>query len=156
MYPRTSSIGSPNRVRTISDFRIVTRATLRIRNSGGGARATNSPSRSRYWGRIQLRSACDFTPATCFRRNTATLFSSHATAHGIGLRSSAATSPWVSPNENGTVKSVDPLITGFIENNNYLGRPADLLVLKDGSMLISDDFNGAVYRVTCDGASVGR
>src|SRR5213083_1463365 len=44
---------------------------------GWGARATNSPSRSRYWGRIQLRSACDFTPATCFRRNTATLFSSH-------------------------------------------------------------------------------
>jgi hypothetical protein len=47
-------------------------------------------------------------------------------------------------------------ITGFIENNNYLGRPADLLVLKDGSMLISDDFNGAVYRVTYDGATVGR
>jgi glucose/arabinose dehydrogenase len=62
----------------------------------------------------------------------------------------------VSLNENGTVKSVDPFITGFIENNNYLGRPADLLVLKDGSMLISDDFNGAVYRVTYDGASVAR
>jgi glucose/arabinose dehydrogenase len=52
--------------------------------------------------------------------------------------------------------SVDPFITGFIENNNYLGRPADLLVLKDGSMLISDDFNGAVYRVTYDGANVAR
>src|SRR6516165_6828144 len=62
----------------------------------------------------------------------------------------------VSLNENGTVKSVDPFITGFIENNNYLGRPADLLVLKDGSMLISDDFNGAAYRVTYDGASVAR
>jgi glucose/arabinose dehydrogenase len=62
----------------------------------------------------------------------------------------------VSLNENGTVKSVDPFITGFIENNNYLGRPADVLVLKDGSMLISDDFNGSVYRVTYDGASVGR
>jgi glucose/arabinose dehydrogenase len=62
----------------------------------------------------------------------------------------------VSLNENGTVKSVDPFITGFIENNNYIGRPADLLVLKDGSMLISDDFNNAVYRVTYDGASVAR
>jgi glucose/arabinose dehydrogenase len=62
----------------------------------------------------------------------------------------------VSLNEDGTVKSVDPLITGFIENNNYIGRPADLLVLKDGSMLISDDFNGAVYRVTYDSATVGR
>jgi glucose/arabinose dehydrogenase len=62
----------------------------------------------------------------------------------------------VSLNENGTVKSVDPFITGFIENNNYIGRPADLMVLKDGSMLISDDYNGAVYRVTYDGASVAR
>jgi glucose/arabinose dehydrogenase len=62
----------------------------------------------------------------------------------------------VSLNETGTVKSVDPFITGFIENNNYLGRPADVLVLKDGSLLISDDFNGAVYRVTYDSASVGR
>jgi glucose/arabinose dehydrogenase len=62
----------------------------------------------------------------------------------------------VSLNENGTVKSVDPFITGFIENNNYLGRPADVLVLKDGSLLISDDFNGAVYRVSYDAASAGR
>src|SRR5262249_25334326 len=62
----------------------------------------------------------------------------------------------VSLNENGTVKSVDPFITGFIENNNYLGRPADLLVLKDGSMLISDDYNGALYRVTYDSTTVGR
>jgi glucose/arabinose dehydrogenase len=62
----------------------------------------------------------------------------------------------VSLNENGTVKSVDPFITGFVEDNSYVGRPADVLVLKDGSMLISDDFNGAVYRVTYDGTSVGR
>jgi hypothetical protein len=31
-----------------------------------------------------------------------------------------------------------------------------MLVLKDGSMLISDAFHGAVYRVTYDGASVAR
>src|SRR5262249_61543119 len=59
-------------------------------------------------------------------------------------------------NENGTGKSVDPFITGFIENNNYIGRPADLIVLKNGSMLISDDYNGAVYRVDYDGAGVAR
>ncbi len=51
-------------------------------------------------------------------------------------------------NKDGTVKSVKPFITGFIENNNYLGRPADLEVMKDGSLLISDDYNGAVYRVS--------
>ena len=50
--------------------------------------------------------------------------------------------------EDGTVKSIEPFITGFIENNNYVGRPADVEFVKDGSMLISDDFNGAVYQVT--------
>jgi len=50
--------------------------------------------------------------------------------------------------EDGAVKSIEPFITGFIENNNYVGCPADVEFVKDGSMLISDDFNGAVYRVT--------
>ena len=62
----------------------------------------------------------------------------------------------VSLNDDGTVKSVDPFLTGFIEDNKYLGRPADVMVLKDGSMLISDDFNGAVYRVGYDAASVSK
>jgi hypothetical protein len=68
-----------------------------------GARATNSPSRSRYWGCIQPRSACGSTPATCSRRNTAMPSWSRATAHGIGGDIAV-----VSLNENGTVKSVDP------------------------------------------------
>jgi glucose/arabinose dehydrogenase len=51
-------------------------------------------------------------------------------------------------NKDGTVKSVEPFLTGFIENNDYLGRPVDVQVLKDGSMLVSDDWNGCVYRVT--------
>jgi len=29
-----------------------------------------------------------------------------------------------------------------------LGRPTDLLVLPDGSMLISDDQNGVIYKIT--------
>lgn len=51
-------------------------------------------------------------------------------------------------NKDGTVKSVEPFLTGFIENNNYLGRPVDVLQLKDGSLLVSDDWNGAIYRIT--------
>jgi glucose/arabinose dehydrogenase len=51
-------------------------------------------------------------------------------------------------NPNGTVKSVEPFITGFIVDNNYIGRPVDMEWLKDGSMLLSDDYNGAVYRIT--------
>jgi glucose/arabinose dehydrogenase len=51
-------------------------------------------------------------------------------------------------NPDGTVKSVEPFITGFLVNNNYIGRPVDIELMKDGSILISDDWNGAVYRVT--------
>ncbi len=32
-----------------------------------------------------------------------------------------------------------------------LGRPVDVLFLKDGSMLVSDDHANAIYRVTYEG-----
>jgi glucose/arabinose dehydrogenase len=51
-------------------------------------------------------------------------------------------------NKDGTVKSVEPFITGFIVDNKYIGRPVDVQPMKDGSLLISDDYDGAVYRVT--------
>src|SRR5215475_2386497 len=50
--------------------------------------------------------------------------------------------------KDGKMKSMEPLITGFLENNNYVGRPVDVLQMKDGSILVSDDWNGAVYRVS--------
>jgi glucose/arabinose dehydrogenase len=51
------------------------------------------------------------------------------------------------PDGKGGAK-VEPFMTGFVENNNYLGRPVDFLVLKDGSMLVSDDHAGAIYRIS--------
>ena len=52
-------------------------------------------------------------------------------------------------NKDGSVKSVEPFITGFLQpDNNYVARPVDVMNMPDGSMLISDDWNGAVYRVT--------
>ena len=42
-------------------------------------------------------------------------------------------------NGDGTFRSMEPFITGFIQNNNYVGRPVDVLPMKDGSMLVSDD-----------------
>jgi glucose/arabinose dehydrogenase len=59
-------------------------------------------------------------------------------------------------NKNGTVKSIKPFLTGFIQNNAYIGRPVDVEVLKDGSLLVSDDYAGAVYRVTYEGAKAAR
>ena len=46
---------------------------------------------------------------------------------------------------------MEPFLTGLVENNQYLGRPADVMVMKDGSMLVSDDHNGAIYRITYKG-----
>ena len=46
------------------------------------------------------------------------------------------------------MKSQEPFLTGFVEDNKYIGRPVDVLQMKDGSLLVSDDWNGAVYRIT--------
>ena len=59
-------------------------------------------------------------------------------------------------NKDGSVKSWEPFITGFIQNNDYIGRPVDVLPMKDGSLLIADDFAGAVYRVSYDGKLASR
>jgi glucose/arabinose dehydrogenase len=57
-------------------------------------------------------------------------------------------------NPNGTVKSWEPFMTGFLQDNNYIGRPVDVEVMKDGSLLVSDDFAGAVYRISYDSRRV--
>jgi glucose/arabinose dehydrogenase len=57
-------------------------------------------------------------------------------------------------NKNGSVNSMEPFLTGFLADNNYLGRPADVEVMRDGALLVSDDWNGAVYRVTSGRESV--
>src|SRR5882672_10483318 len=59
-------------------------------------------------------------------------------------------------NKDGTVRSSEPFITGFLKDNNYIGRPVDLVVMKDGSLLISDDYAGAVYRVSYGGRVAAR
>ena len=52
----------------------------------------------------------------------------------------------------GKVARVEPFVQGWLQvdgagRETVLGRPADMLVLPDGSLLISDDFGGAIYRV---------
>jgi glucose/arabinose dehydrogenase len=59
-------------------------------------------------------------------------------------------------NRDGTVKSVEPFITGFLHNNEYWGRPVDVHIMKDGSLLVSDDYAGAVYRVTYGAADKAK
>ena len=50
--------------------------------------------------------------------------------------------------KDGSVKSSEVFLTGFLENNKYLGRPVDVQQMADGSLLVSDDWNGAIYRIS--------
>jgi len=52
------------------------------------------------------------------------------------------------PDGKGGIAKMEPFLTGLVENNEYLGRPVDVLVMKDGSLLVSDDHNGAIYRIS--------
>jgi glucose/arabinose dehydrogenase len=47
-----------------------------------------------------------------------------------------------------TVEKYEEFATGWMEDERAWGRPVDLLVMPDGSLLISDDAANAVYRVT--------
>lgn len=45
--------------------------------------------------------------------------------------------------------SYEPFATGWLKpDGKVTGRPVDLLVLADGSLLVSDDHAGAIYRIT--------
>ena len=50
--------------------------------------------------------------------------------------------------KDGKVTRVQPFLTGFLDGQTTLGRPADVQPMRDGSLLVSDDDNGVIYRVT--------
>ena len=53
--------------------------------------------------------------------------------------------------EEGTA-ATEPFAEGWLdENGEYLGRPVDVAQLRDGSILVSDDLAGAIYRIWYEG-----
>lgn len=46
--------------------------------------------------------------------------------------------------------TIEPFMTGFLDENanTFSARPSYLLPLEDGSLLVSDEHNGAVYRIS--------
>lgn len=44
--------------------------------------------------------------------------------------------------------SYEPFAKGWLLGNSAWGRPVDLEVMPDGSLLVSDDRNGVIYRIT--------
>lgn len=49
--------------------------------------------------------------------------------------------------QNNRAVSYEPFVSGWLEGESAWGRPADVLVMADGSLLIADDQAGAIYRV---------
>ncbi|AEG94515.1 PQQ-dependent sugar dehydrogenase [Ramlibacter tataouinensis] len=56
----------------------------------------------------------------------------------------------VRPDAGGGKASVTPFVTGFLDerNDSFSGRPVYMLQMPDGSMLLSDEQMGAIYRIS--------
>lgn len=58
---------------------------------------------------------------------------------------------------NGKV-TIEPFLTGLLDqkSNQFYGRPAYVMQMPDGALLVSDDRNGAVYRISYSAPSPAR
>ena len=55
----------------------------------------------------------------------------------------------VTPDERGNeLSNYQPFMTGFLQGEDVIGRPVAFLPMPDGSLLISDDFANAIYKIT--------
>ena len=54
----------------------------------------------------------------------------------------------VTLNDKGEATSYEPFIDGWLQGQENWGRPVDVLVMPDGALLVSDDYAGAIYRVS--------
>lgn len=69
--------------------------------------------------------------------------------HGSWNRSSKSGYRVMLVHVNGSrVSDQQPFLTGFLDGQRTLGRPVDVQPLQDGSLLVSDDDNGAIYRIS--------
>tara|TARA_B110000444_G_scaffold75889_1_gene71499 strand:+ start:1104 stop:2180 length:1077 start_codon:yes stop_codon:yes gene_type:complete len=56
--------------------------------------------------------------------------------------------------QEGVPVSYERFATGWLQNESVSGRPVDLVVLEDGSMLVSDDHAGKIYRISYTSISI--
>ena len=49
--------------------------------------------------------------------------------------------------ENSKPVSYEVFAEGWLQENKVLGRPVDLEIMQDGSLLVSDDYSGRIYRI---------
>ena len=59
---------------------------------------------------------------------------------------------FVPVSKDGGAGQPQPFAEGWLTGDGeYLGRPVDVAVLLDGSLLVSDDTAGAIYRISYEG-----
>jgi len=54
--------------------------------------------------------------------------------------------------EDGKAVSYEAFAAGWLKGSTASGRPADVLVMPDGALLVSDDKAGRIYRISYEGA----
>lgn len=73
-------------------------------------------------------------------------------AHGSWNRTKASGGlvNFVPVKADGTAGALEVFAEGWLDDatGTYRGRPVDVAVMKDGSLLVSDDYAGAIYRIT--------
>lgn len=54
----------------------------------------------------------------------------------------------ITVNPDGSNAKVEPFLTGFLDGNEFWGRPVDVMQMRDGALLVSDEENGAIFRIS--------
>lgn len=64
----------------------------------------------------------------------------------------------VRPSGDGKSAKVTPFLTGFLDAkaNTFSGRPAYILQMPDGALLVSDEQMGAIYRISYSGSTAKK
>jgi glucose/arabinose dehydrogenase len=58
--------------------------------------------------------------------------------------------------ENGSPVAYEPFATGWLQGQSVSGRPVDLLQLADGSLIVSDDTAGKLYRISYKSGAISK
>jgi len=120
---------------------------LRIRNTARGNLAADLRHPRSDWGRTWRHSGCGSIRGSQFpaQYRDQIFIAEHGSwnrSRKIGYRVTL-----VKLDGGGKVQSYQPFAEGWLQGESAWGRPADVQVAPDGSLLVSDDTAGAVYRI---------
>ena len=94
-----------------------------------------------------------FYTASSSPRNTGRMASPPSTARGTGRRRTGYKVIRIPLKDGKATGEYEDFLVGFVtEDGNVWGRPVGVTVAKDGSLLVTDDGSGIVWRVAYTGS----